>query len=54
MQKKNGIAEAQFQWSASAGPLLLPVRWFAIISVVCWAEDQLTKRVVCPSLETDI
>ncbi len=33
------IAKVPFQQSASAGPLFLPVRWSAIISLVCWAAD---------------
>jgi hypothetical protein len=34
-----GIVEAPFWLFASAGLLILPVRWSAIISVVHWAAD---------------
>jgi hypothetical protein len=37
--QNSGIAEAPFCWSASAGPLFLPVRWSASILVVRWAAD---------------
>jgi hypothetical protein len=45
--QNSGKAEAQFRQSASAGPLFLPVRWSAIISVVRWTVD---KIAVCPPL----
>jgi hypothetical protein len=43
--QNSGIAESHF-----GSPLFLPVRWFAIISVVRWTADQQTKIAVCPPL----
>jgi hypothetical protein len=37
--QNSGIVEAPFWLFASVGPLILPVHWSAIISVVHWAAD---------------